>query len=101
MASGGRREEIDARIKQWEQDLERVRLTLARAPEEVHARWNADFITLYRQKEIVKSAWEAIRGVYHPEPEAAQGFERALVAMDAAWTACQPMLAEVLNLEAA
>ena len=101
MAAGGRREEIDARIKQWEQDLERVRLTLARAQEEVHARWNADFITVYRQKEVVKSAWETIRGVYHPEPEAVQGFERALVAMDAAWAACQPMLAEIHSLEAA
>ena len=101
MASGGRREEMDARITQWEQDLERVRLSLARAPEEVHARWNPDFITLYRQKEVVKSAWEAIRGVYQVEPAAAKRFEEGLAAMEGAWSAAQPMLAEVLAREAA
>jgi len=101
MASGGRREEIDARIKKWEQELERLRLTLAGAPEEVHARWNPDFVNLYRQKEIVKSAWEAIRGIYRPEPEALRRFEQAWVAMEAAWAAAQPMLTEVLAREAA
>ena len=101
MASGGGREEVDARIKQWEQTLEALRLTLACAPEEMHARWNPDFVNLYRQKEVVKSAWEAIRGIYRPEPEALQRFEKELAAMEAAWAAAQPMLAEVLVREAA
>jgi hypothetical protein len=99
MASGGRREEIDARIKQWEQTLEQLRLALACAPEEVHARWNPDFVNLYRQKEILKSAWEAIRGIYRPEPEALQRFEKELAAMEAAWAAAQPMLTETLARE--
>lgn len=101
MASGGRREETDARIKQWEQELERVRLALARAPEEVHARWNPGFVNLYRRKEVVKSAWEAIRGIYRPEPEALQRFEQAWRAMEVDWAAAQPMLAEVPACEAA
>ena len=101
MASGGGREEIDARIKQWEQTLEQLRLTLACAPEEVHARWNPDFVNLYRQKEVLKSAWEAIRGIYRPEPEDFQRFEKELAAMEAAWAAAQLMLAEALAHEAA
>jgi hypothetical protein len=101
MAAGGKREEMDARITQWEQELERVRLSLARAPENVHARWNPDFIALFRQKELVKSAWEAIRGVYQAEPAAAKRFEEALAAMEGAWSAARPMLAEVLTREAA
>ena len=101
MASGGRREEIDARIKQWEKALEALRLTLACAAEEVHARWNSNFVNLYRQKEAAKSAWEAIRGIYRPEPEALQRFDKELAAMEAAWTAAQPMLTEVLAREAA
>ena len=101
MASGGGREEVDARIKQWEQALEALRLTLACAPEEMHARWNPDFVNLCRQKEVVKSAWEAIRGIYRPEPEALQRFEKEFAAMEAAWAAAQPMLTEVLAREAA
>jgi hypothetical protein len=101
MALGGGREEIDLRFKKWEQDLERLRLLLARAPEEVHARWNPDFVNLYRQKEVAKSAWEAIRGTYRPEPEALQRYEQAWRAMEATWAAAQPMLTEVLAREAA
>ena len=101
MASGGRREEIDARIKQWEQSLEQLRLALACAPEEVHARWNPDFVNLYRQKEVLKSAWEAIRGIYQPESESLQRVEKELAAMQAAWEAAQAMRTETLARGAA
>src|SRR5574341_1049151 len=99
MATGGRRDEIDARIKKWERELERLRVALAGAPQEVHTRWNPDFINLYWKKEALKSAWEAIRGVYRPEPQALQRFEQALATMEAAWGAAQPMVTEVLAPE--
>ncbi len=96
MAAGGRREEIDENIKEWERELERLRLKLARAPEEVEAKYGGPFIELYRKKETVKSSWERLRGVYLPEPEAVREFEKAQADMEAAWSAAQPMFAEVL-----
>ncbi len=101
MAAGGKREEMDARIKAWEGGLERVRLALARAPDSVHARYTPHFTELYRAKEILKSRWEAIRGVYRAEPEAIQRFEEALAAMESAWATAQPILADVLKPQAA
>ena len=101
MATGGKREAIDAKIKAWERDLEQVRLALARAPEPMHAQHNPNFTALYRKKETVKSRWEAVRGVYRPEPEAIQRFEDALAAMEAAWAAAQPMIDQVLKAQAA
>ncbi len=101
MATGGKRDEIDAKIKGWERELESFRVVLARAPESVHARYYADFVELYRAKEVVKSRWEAVRGVYQPEAAAVHGFEEALSAMEAAWSAAQPMLADVLKAQAA
>ena len=96
MSAGGHREVIDAKIAVWEQELERLRVALANAPEAVNVRHHSGFVALYRQKETVKSRWEAIRGVYRPDADAVKHFGDALAAMDAAWTAAQPMLAEVL-----
>lgn len=101
MATGGKREEIDAKIKAWERELELLRLALARAPESMHARHNPSFVELYRQKETVKSRWEEIRGVYRPDPLAGQRFQEALVAMETAWTSAQPMFADILKPQAA
>jgi hypothetical protein len=101
MATGGKREEIDAKIKAWESDLERVRLGLARAPESVHDRYQPTFVELYRAKEIVKSRWEVVRGAYQPEPAASERFRGALEAMENAWAAAQPMFADVLKSQAA
>ncbi len=83
MATGGKREEIDAKIKGWERELERLRVTLGGAPESVHSRYHPSFVQLYRAKEVVKSRWEAIRGVYRPEAAAVQRFEEAMSAMEA------------------
>ncbi len=101
MATGGKREEIDAKIKAWEWDLERLRVALARAPEPVHARYHPAFTELYRAKEVVKSRWEEIRGVYRPEPATVQRVQEALAAVEAAWRAAQPMLDDVLKPMAA
>lgn len=101
MASGGRREEINAKIKGWERELERVRITLARAPEAVHTAYYPDFVDLYRQKELLRSAWEAVRGVYQPGAEAIHRFEQALAAMETAWEATWPKLANLFKAEAA
>ena len=101
MATGGRREKIDAKIKAWERELERVRLALSRAPESVHARYHPTFTEVYRAKEIVKSRWEAVRGVYQPEPAAIQRLQDALEAMERAWAGAQPMFADVLKPRAA
>ncbi len=101
MAAGGKREEMDAKIKAWERELERVRLALARAPDAVHALHHQHFTELYRAKEILKSRWEAIRGVYRAEPEAVQRFEEALAAMESSWAAAQPAVADVLKPQAA
>lgn len=96
MATGGRRDEIDGAIKVWECDLERLRVALANAPEAVNARHHSGFVELYRHKEIVKSRWETIRGVYQPEPDAVRRFEDAFASMMAAWADAQPLRAEVL-----
>lgn len=101
MATGGKREEVDAKIKAWEWDLERLRVALARAPEPVHARYHSGFTELYRAKEVVKSHWEEIRGVYRPEPATVQRVQEALAAMEAAWRAAQPMLDDILKPMAA
>ncbi len=101
MATGGKREEIDAKIKAWEHELEGVRLALARAPESVHDRYYPDFTEVYRAKEIVKSRWEVLRGVYRPEPLDVQRFQEALAAMEDAWAAAQPLLAEAVQPRAA
>jgi len=98
MATGGKREEIDAKIKGWERDMEQLRLALARAPEPVHAEYQTRFVEVYRAKEIVKSRWEMIRGVYRPEPLAIQRFEEALAAMEGAWTgAARAMFTDVVK----
>jgi hypothetical protein len=94
MATGGRREEIDAKIARWERELEYVRLALAKASDAVNAKHHPAFVDLYRHKEVVKSRWESIRGVYHPDAEAVQRCEEALVAMEEAWAAAHGMLAE-------
>ncbi len=101
MATGGRREDIDVKIKAWERDLERLRMALAGAPESVHSRHHLTFVELYRAKEVVKSRWEAVRGVYRPEATAVQRFEEALSAMEAAWRGAQPMLDDILKPRAA
>jgi hypothetical protein len=97
MATGHKREEFDAKIKAWEGELERARVVLARAPDCVHERYHPTFTEVYRAKEIVKSRWEAVRGVYQPEPAAVEGFREALKSMEAAWAAAQPMFADVLK----
>jgi hypothetical protein len=56
---------------------------------------------VYRAKEVVKSRWEAIRGVYRPEPADVERFQEALASMEKAWAAAQPMLADVLKPRAA
>jgi hypothetical protein len=101
MAAGGRREEIDAKIKAWERDLERLRVALANAAEDVSAKHRTDFAGLYRRKEAVKSRWEAIRGVYRPDAGAVRSFEEALAAMEAEWGKADGMLEEVLSAGAA
>jgi hypothetical protein len=101
VGEGGKREAIDAKIKAWERELERLRVVLARAPESVHDRYYPSFTEVYRAKEIVKSRWEEMRGVYWPEPAAIQRFQEALEPMEAAWAAAQPMLADVLKPQTA
>ena len=101
MATGGKREEIDAKIKAWESELERMRLALARAPDSVHDRYQATFVEVYRAKEILKSRWEAVRGTYQPEPAATQRYRDALEAMEKAWAIAQPMFSHVLRPQAA
>lgn len=98
MATGGKREEIDAKIKAWERELERMRLALARAPDSVHDRYYPTFAEVYRAKEIAKSRWEAVRGVYQPEPAAIQRLQDALEAMVMAWAMAQPMFADMLRV---
>jgi len=101
MAGGGRREEMDAKIALWERDLERLRVALANAPEALNAQHHPTFVELYRRKEVAKSRWEAIRGVYRPEAQAVGHFEDALAAMEAAWPKAHAMLTEVLPIRAA
>lgn len=101
MASGGMREEMDAKIKTWEGELERLRVALARAPESVHAQHYTRFVEVYRAKEVVKSRWEAVRGVYRPEPTDMDRFREALSAMEQAWATSQAMFADVFRPMAA
>ncbi len=97
MAAGSRREAIDAQIKGWERELEKLRLKLARAPEEVETKYAGAFVELYRKKERLKSSWERVRGVYLPEPEAVRQFEKAQADMEAAWSAARPIFDEALT----
>lgn len=101
MAEGGRREEIDARIARWERDLERVRVALANASDALNAQHHPTFVELCRRKEVAKSRWEAIRGVYRPDPQAVRRCEDALAAMDAAWQRAQATLTEVAAMQSA
>ena len=101
MAEGGRREELDAKIARWERELEGLRVALANASDALNARHHSTFVELYRLKEVAKSRWEAIRGVYGPDPDAVQRCEDALAAMDAAWRQAEAMLAEVVPRQAA
>lgn len=97
MATGGRRDEIDARLAGWEAELETLRLRLAGGPEEQHAKHASTFAALYRRKELVRSRWEAIRGIYGPDPAAVRAFEAALADMAAAREAAAPLVAEILG----
>jgi len=97
MAAGDKREQIDLRIKAWESELERIRLALARAPDSMHDRYHPTFREVYGAKEIVKSRWEAVRGVYQPEPAAIQRLQDALEAMEKAWAIAQPKFADLLE----
>lgn len=101
MAAEGKRGEIDAKIQAWERELERLRVALARAPDSVHAQYHPKFVEVYRAKEVVKSRWEEIRGVYRPEPTEMERFQEALSAMERAWATAQPMFADVLKPKAA
>lgn len=96
MAAGERREEIDAKIARWERDLERLRVALANATDAVNVQHHPAFVELCRRKEVAKSRWEAIRGVYQPDAQAVRRCEEAMSAMEAAWQAAQPMLTEML-----
>lgn len=96
MAEGGRREELNTRIAHWEGELERLRVALANASDALNARHHSAFVELYRLKEVAKSRWEAIRGVYRPDTCAVRRCEQALATMEAAWQQAQPMLAEML-----
>lgn len=97
MAAGGRREEIDAKIKAWELDLERLRVALANATEATNARHHPQLVELCRRKESAKSWWEAMRGVYRPDAEAMRRCDEALAAMDMAWTEAHTMRMEILS----
>ena len=97
MAMGEKRDKVDAKIRAWERELERLRVVLAGAPEAVHTAHHQRFVGLYRQKEILKSRWEMLRGTYQPDPEAVGEVEEALAAMEAAWANASAMLAELLQ----
>ncbi len=100
MAAGGRREEIDARFALWERDLERLRVALANASDTSNAKHHPAFVELCRRKEIAKSHWEAIRGVYRPEADAVRRCEEALTAMEALRPQAEAILGEVLPARA-
>ena len=101
MATDRRREEIDAKFSAWERDLERLRVALANAPEAVNAKHHDAFVKLYRQKELAKLTWEAIRGVYRPDAEAVRGCDEALATMETAWTKAESILTELLPVRTA
>ncbi len=85
MAASGKRDAIDAKIREWERELEHMRVGLAAGPEDRHAAQEQRFVALYRRKEVVKSRWEAIRGVYRPDAAAVAQFEQAWKDMEDAW----------------
>jgi hypothetical protein len=95
MATGGRRDDVDAKIAQWERELERVRVALANASDAINAKHHPTFVDLCRRKEEAKSRWESIRGVYHPDAHAVRRCEEALDAMEEARAAAHAMFAEV------
>ena len=101
MAGGGRREEIDAKIALWERELERLRVVLANAPEALSAKHHPTFVEVYRRKEVAKSRWEAIRGVYRPKAEDVRRCDDAMASVEAAWPKVEAMLTEVLPSAAA
>ena len=92
MGTAGMRDAMDAKIRDWERELERLRVGFAAGPETVHTAHQQAFVRLYQQKEILKSRWEAIRGVYQPAPDAVARFEQALAAMETAWPETAPAL---------
>jgi len=92
---------MDAKIALWERDLERLRVALANAPDALNAKHHPAFVDLYRRKEVAKSRWEAIRGVYRPKAEDVRRCEDAIVAVEAVWPKTQAMLDEVLPVRAA
>jgi len=101
MATDRRRKDTDAKLALWERDLERLRVALANAPEVVNAKHHDAFVKLYRQKEVAKSLWEAIRGVYRPDAEAVRRCDAALATMNTAWAQAETTLTEVLPVRAA
>ncbi len=96
MEAGGRRTEIDARLRAWEEELEALRVQLGSGPESLHAAHARTFEELYRRKEMLRSRWEAIRGAYRPDASAVRGLEAALSGMEEAWAAALPMRAAIL-----
>ncbi len=96
---GGRRTEVDGRLMAWEAELEAVRVRLGSGPDSLHAAHAQAFEELYRRKEVLRSRWEAIRGVYRPEASAVQGFETALSAMEEAWAAAALVRTAILEAE--
>jgi hypothetical protein len=99
LENAGRRSEIDTRLAGWDERLELLRVRLGTAAEGLHEKHGPTFHELYRRKEALRSGWETIRGVYQPEASARQRFEEALVAMEQAWAAAEPMVAEVLGMQ--
>jgi hypothetical protein len=92
---------MDNKIKTWERELERLRVALASAPDSVHSQYYPIFVEVYRTKEIVKSRWEVIRGVYQPGPREVKRFHEALATMEKSWATVQSMLTDVLKPMAA
>ncbi len=92
MGDTANREAIDSRIKEWERELEEIRIALAAAPEALHAEHEDSFVRLYRAKEVLKSRWEAIRGIYRPDAAAVERYEQALKIMDSTWAETAPVL---------
>jgi hypothetical protein len=86
---------MDTKIARWERDLERLRVALANATEAVNTQHHPTFVELCRMKEVAKSRWEAIRGVYRPDTHAVQRFEEALAVMEAAWQRARAILNEM------
>jgi hypothetical protein len=96
MAAGRRREEIDAKIARWEKDLERLRVALVNAPEDLNAKHHPTFVELYRRKEVAKSRWEAIRGVW-PEAQGCDVVKTRWPPLRLQWPQAHATLTEVLR----